>query len=251
MKGRITKYIDDRGFGFIKGSDEIDRFFHIKDVKSELKPEVGNSVEFTPSKNDKGEAARDVFIQPKVTESCGLCGSLMVERKGPHSYFLGCSSYPKCKGTKPLTNIEKPPKLKTVVLISCTGEQRPGRWKATELYESNSFNENLACAKILSDEVYILSSAKGLIELDTEVENYNVDQSAKTDKELDVWGAMVAEQMKEQGIDVDNSDFIILAWRHFYKPLLKYIKFYELPFYKVSPQDKSSKLKELLKERGV
>ena len=31
MKGRIIKYIEDRGFGFIKSTDEdVERFFHIK-----------------------------------------------------------------------------------------------------------------------------------------------------------------------------------------------------------------------------
>lgn len=36
----------------------------------------------------------------EVGETCDDCGSAMVVRRGRRGYFLGCSKYPKCKGTK-------------------------------------------------------------------------------------------------------------------------------------------------------
>ena len=36
----------------------------------------------------------------EVGETCDDCGSSMVVRRGRRGYFLGCSKYPKCKGTK-------------------------------------------------------------------------------------------------------------------------------------------------------
>jgi len=36
----------------------------------------------------------------EVPETCDDCGSSMVVRRGRRGYFLGCSKYPKCKGTK-------------------------------------------------------------------------------------------------------------------------------------------------------
>ncbi len=36
----------------------------------------------------------------EVAETCDDCGSPMVVRRGRRGYFLGCSKYPKCKGTK-------------------------------------------------------------------------------------------------------------------------------------------------------
>jgi DNA topoisomerase-1 len=36
----------------------------------------------------------------EVGETCDDCGSTMVVRRGRRGYFLGCSKYPKCKGTK-------------------------------------------------------------------------------------------------------------------------------------------------------
>jgi DNA topoisomerase-1 len=36
----------------------------------------------------------------EVPETCDECGSPMVVRRGRRGFFLGCSKYPKCKGTK-------------------------------------------------------------------------------------------------------------------------------------------------------
>jgi DNA topoisomerase-1 len=35
-----------------------------------------------------------------VDETCENCGGAMTVRRGKRGFFLGCSSYPKCKGTK-------------------------------------------------------------------------------------------------------------------------------------------------------
>ena len=42
-------------------------------------------------------------VDPKtlaVEETCENCGGAMTGRRGKRGFFLGCSSYPKCKGTK-------------------------------------------------------------------------------------------------------------------------------------------------------
>ncbi len=39
-------------------------------------------------------------------ELCPKCGSKMVLRRGPKGYFLACSTYPKCKGSKKVTKEE-------------------------------------------------------------------------------------------------------------------------------------------------
>src|SRR5262249_11839117 len=38
----------------------------------------------------------------ETTETCDECGSAMKLRQGRQGYFLGCSKYPKCKGTREL-----------------------------------------------------------------------------------------------------------------------------------------------------
>jgi hypothetical protein len=39
----------------------------------------------------------------EMIPNCPDCGARMQERKGPYGEFLGCSRYPKCKGTQKLT----------------------------------------------------------------------------------------------------------------------------------------------------
>ena len=36
----------------------------------------------------------------EVDETCDDCGGQMIVRRGRRGFFLGCSKYPKCKGTK-------------------------------------------------------------------------------------------------------------------------------------------------------
>ncbi|HEY3291178.1 MAG TPA: DNA topoisomerase, partial [Anaerolineae bacterium] len=45
---------------------------------------------------------------PKIVEGvmCPVCGSPMVKRKGPRGEFLGCSTYPKCRGTRQIAETE-------------------------------------------------------------------------------------------------------------------------------------------------
>jgi DNA topoisomerase-1 len=37
---------------------------------------------------------------------CPICGAAMIQRTGPHGSFLGCSTYPKCKGTRKIDVLE-------------------------------------------------------------------------------------------------------------------------------------------------
>ena len=46
------------------------------------------------------------FVVPLATEACPDCGNPMKLRQGRGNWFLGCSKYPKCRGTK-----EAPPEV--------------------------------------------------------------------------------------------------------------------------------------------
>ena len=64
-------------------------------MPAELKEQVDKLMPAPPKKN-----APDVAI----TETCPDCGGPMKLRSGRGgSYFLGCSKYPKCKGTSELS----------------------------------------------------------------------------------------------------------------------------------------------------
>jgi cold shock CspA family protein len=65
MKGKIKKWISSRGFGFLETEDlETDIFCHISDLPLGNSPEVGQKVEFTAIKEEKGIRAVNIkFIQ--------------------------------------------------------------------------------------------------------------------------------------------------------------------------------------------
>jgi len=63
MRGRIVRYNEQKGYGFIRGEDGAERFFHISGVKSFESPSQGMIVEFMSSRNEKGLTATDIRIQ--------------------------------------------------------------------------------------------------------------------------------------------------------------------------------------------
>ncbi|MDF7812852.1 cold shock domain-containing protein [Hymenobacter sp. YC55] len=80
MKGIIVKYIEDKGFGFIKDENEDTRFFHIKNIK-ESKLFLNNLtdyyytdwlerkcyvVSFKPSQTEKGLNALDISLTQQI-----------------------------------------------------------------------------------------------------------------------------------------------------------------------------------------
>ena len=61
MNGRITRYFDNKGYGFIRGTDGEDYFFHISNILSGS-PAQGMQVNFTAAENDKGNVAENVDL---------------------------------------------------------------------------------------------------------------------------------------------------------------------------------------------
>ena len=65
--------------------------------------------------------------------------------------------------------------MKKIVLISCVSQKRTQRSKAKDLYVSVLFKKNLAYARRLNpDAIYILSAKYCLLDLETEIDPYNL-----------------------------------------------------------------------------
>ncbi|HUM44942.1 MAG TPA: cold shock domain-containing protein [Fervidobacterium sp.] len=62
MKGKITRFFEEKGYGFILDEEGNNRFFHISDVKSAVPIIRYSSVEFTPSQNEKGLTAKEILV---------------------------------------------------------------------------------------------------------------------------------------------------------------------------------------------
>ena len=64
MQGTIVKLMLDKGFGFIKGEDRGEYFFHrssLKNVSLEML-QIGQEVTFEELDTNKGPRAEDIFI---------------------------------------------------------------------------------------------------------------------------------------------------------------------------------------------
>jgi DNA topoisomerase-1 len=87
-----------------------------------------------------GDEAED--RKPVMTDyDCPECGSKMMKRWGRNGWFLGCSSYPKCKGTRPMPLGVKCPKCKTGEIIEIKSKGR-GR----VFYGCSNYNiESIKC----------------------------------------------------------------------------------------------------------
>ncbi|MDW8327162.1 MAG: tetratricopeptide repeat protein [Anaerolineales bacterium] len=57
QSGKVVKYLEDRGFGFIQGDNGEQIFFHFRDFRRDEKIEVGIRVEYEEAVGDKGPKA--------------------------------------------------------------------------------------------------------------------------------------------------------------------------------------------------
>jgi len=125
--------------------------------------------------------------------------------------------------------------MKKIVLIACVSKKRPHKTKAKDLYISQLFKNSLAYAySINPDKIFILSALHHLLDLETEIEPYNVTLSnipkskrkqgikVLNAEEKIVWGKLVIEMLVKEA-DLQKDKFIVLAGNEYIKPLKPYI----------------------------
>jgi DNA topoisomerase-1 len=84
-RGRRGSFLGCTGYPKCRGTAPLP-----EDLKDQLAEQAGPSA---------AEAAASLKAIP-VEETCEECGSPMLVRRSRRGYFLGCSTYPKCKGTR-------------------------------------------------------------------------------------------------------------------------------------------------------
>lgn len=60
VKGTVTRWLDGKGYGFIKGEDEKDIFVHFSAIQGKTSLREGETVEFEVTQGDKGPRASNV-----------------------------------------------------------------------------------------------------------------------------------------------------------------------------------------------
>jgi len=131
--------------------------------------------------------------------------------------------------------------MNKIVLISCVSSKNNSKARAKDLYISALFKYSLAYAyKLKPDKIFILSALYHLLDLEKEIETYDVTLSniplnkrkpglkVLTSSEKIDWGKKVIEQLSIQ-TELKQDKFIILAGNEYIKPIIKHIKHIEQP----------------------
>jgi hypothetical protein len=121
--------------------------------------------------------------------------------------------------------------MSKIILISCVSQKKETKSKAKDLYTSTLFKSSLDYAQKLNpDKIFILSALHHLLDLDEEIEPYNVTLSAvpKNKRKADLiilsakqkieWGKKVIEMLTKE-VDLKSDEFIFLAGNGYIKPL--------------------------------
>lgn len=119
--------------------------------------------------------------------------------------------------------------MKKIVLISCVSKKLAHPARAQDLYVSPLFRLNLAYARKLEpDAIYILSAKHGLLDLNTEIEPYNLTLNKMSTRQVQVWVDQVLEQLKGR-VDLSKDHFVLLAGQKYRKFLMPRLASCEVP----------------------
>ena len=119
--------------------------------------------------------------------------------------------------------------MKKVVLISCASKKKKIRSKAINLYNSSLFKLNLDYAKTFEPDLILILSAKfGVLELQREIETYNISLNNMKVEEKRKWTATVVNKLKNY-CDLKVDHFIILAGMNYREYLIEHLFSYEIP----------------------
>ncbi|MBN2385562.1 MAG: hypothetical protein JXB85_00980 [Anaerolineales bacterium] len=119
--------------------------------------------------------------------------------------------------------------MKRIILISCVSKKRPYRAKAKDLYISALFRKNLAYAQRLNpDAIYILSAKYGLVDLETEIDPYDLTLNTISAELIKKWAVYVLHQLSAVA-DLRQDHFIFLAGMKYRKYLLPHLASYVIP----------------------
>ncbi|MGO2622848.1 MAG: cold shock domain-containing protein, partial [Psychrobacter sp.] len=66
QQGRVKKWQDDKGFGFIETETGETVFFHVSEFKSQRRPNVGEEVVFSVGQDNQGR------LQAKAVQELGF-----------------------------------------------------------------------------------------------------------------------------------------------------------------------------------
>lgn len=134
-----------------------------------------------------------------------------------------------------------------IALISCTKKQRQYECPARCLYsESAWFREAYWYAKLVADEIFILSSEYGLVPEGMVITPYDNDLGDETAEERHEWGQMILDGLGRVS-HLERDEFIILAGKSYYENLLPHLVHVEIPLEHMRQGERTPELRRLIR----
>lgn len=122
--------------------------------------------------------------------------------------------------------------MQKVILVTCVKPKKNYKCAAKDLYQGDLFKQLMDFAKAKNPaKIFILSGKHHLLDLETEIEPYDVNLNHVSEEELKDWSAKVLAQLVETGCDLQNDYFYLLTNETYRRHLVTEIKQYEVPFY--------------------
>ncbi len=122
--------------------------------------------------------------------------------------------------------------MKKIILVTCVAPKKSQKCAAKDLYQGDLFKHLMDFAEAQNPaHIFILSGKHHLLELETEIEPYDVNLNEVSEEALKAWSGKVLAQLKEQGCDLQNDYFYLLTNETYRRHLMREIKQYEVPFY--------------------
>jgi len=119
--------------------------------------------------------------------------------------------------------------LRTIVLISCASTKLPYRVKAKDLYTSPLFKLSLRYARSLEpDAIFVLSAKHGLVDLEQELEPYDLTLNEMPGEKGEEWAGLVLDRLRSVA-DLGSDRVVFLAGERYRKHLLPYVSHPEDP----------------------
>ena len=112
--------------------------------------------------------------------------------------------------------------MKQVILLSCTKEKLEFKSKVKDLYSpSPNFSNLLNTSKDLKpDKILVISAKHHVLELEDEIEPYDLNLMDLSHKEKLHWGEEITKQLKEKHLNLDV-DYFFLILDHNYRDLIE------------------------------
>jgi len=122
--------------------------------------------------------------------------------------------------------------MRKIVLVTCVAPKKNITSPAKDLYQGKLFEQLMEFANTQNPaKIFILSGKHHLLDLETEIEPYDVNLNKVSEEELKNWSAKVLEQLKEKGCNLKEDYYYLLTNDVYRKYLVQEIKHFEVPFY--------------------